>query len=64
MDIAAISTLLSQQKVAQQESVSIMKMAMNTAERNNANLINIMDSAKSLETSVSPNLGTSIDVRV
>lgn len=57
MDIAALSMSLSQMKVAQEASVSVMKLAMDTAQGQ------MQDFTKIMEQSVNPNLGTSIDIK-
>ena len=65
MDIAALSTGLSQMKIAQEASLSVMKMAMNTSKTQMNNMVEMMqDNAKMMELSVNPNLGATIDVRV
>lgn len=56
MDIAALSMNLSQMKVAQEASMSVMKMAMETAESDAAEMIKMM------EQSVVPNVGSNIDI--
>ena len=57
MDIAALSMSLSQMKVAQEASVSVMKLAMDTVQGQ------MQDLTKIIEQSVNPNLGTSIDIK-
>ncbi|WZL73751.1 YjfB family protein [Clostridiaceae bacterium 35-E11] len=65
MDIAALSMGLSQMKVAQQASFSVMKMAMDTAKGQTADLTQMMEAnTKMLEQSVNPHLGGSIDMRL
>jgi hypothetical protein len=58
MDIAALSVLMNQSQVQQQASLSVMKMAMNTAQQNGTEL------TKMLEQSVQPHLGSSIDLKL
>lgn len=58
MDIAALSTSLSQMKVAQEASVSVLKMAMDTAKGQS------LDLAKMLEQSVNPHIGGNIDISI
>jgi Putative motility protein len=58
MDIAALSVMMNQSQLKQQASISVMKMAMNTAEQNGAEL------TKMLEQSVQPHLGSSIDLKL
>ena len=65
MDIAALSTGLSQMKIAQEASLSVMKMAMNTSKTQMNHMVEMMqDNAKMMELSLNPNLGATIDVRV
>lgn len=56
MDIAALSMGLSQMRIAQEASMSVMKMAMETAE------LETEDLTKMMEQSVVPHLGGSIDI--
>lgn len=56
MDIAALSMNLSQMKVAQEASMSVMKMAMETAESDATDMIKMM------EQSVVPSVGSNIDI--
>lgn len=58
MDIAALSVMVNQSHVQQHASLSVMKMAMNTAEQNSANF------TKMLEQSVQPHLGSKIDLQL
>jgi hypothetical protein len=58
MDIAALSVVINQSQVQQQASLSVMKMAMNTAEQNSVEL------TKMLEQSIQPYLGSSIDLKL
>ncbi|MDM5315088.1 YjfB family protein [Fictibacillus sp. b24] len=58
MDIASLSVMLNQSQVQQQANLSIMKMAMNTAEQNSVNF------TKMLEQSVQPHLGSKIDMKL
>ncbi len=57
MDIAALSTAMSQTSVAQQASIQVMNIAMDQSKQQSEQM------AKMLETSVSPHLGGSIDFR-
>lgn len=64
MDIAALSTNLSQMKVAQQVGLSVMKMAMDTAKIQSADLAQLVTSNSiALEQSVNPHLGHNLDVQ-
>ncbi|HHU74273.1 MAG TPA: putative motility protein [Clostridiales bacterium] len=65
MDIAAMSTILSQVRIKEQASISVMKMAMNTSKTQMNHMVEIMQvNARMMELSVNPNLGATIDVRV
>lgn len=63
MDIAALSTSLNQVKVMQEASTSVLKMAMDTAKTNAANLTDMLSQTKAMEQSVQPHVGTQIDIR-
>ena len=58
MDIAALSMSLSQMKVANQASISVLKLTMDTAQ----NQMN--DFAKVMEQSVNPHIGGNIDLKL
>jgi Putative motility protein len=58
MDINALSIMLNQTQLHQQANLSVMKMAMNTAQQNSANF------TKMLEQSVQPYLGSQIDIKL
>ena len=65
MDIAALSVMMSQGQVQQQAGVSVMKLAMNVASTQGEMMTALFgETAKSLELSVQPHLGGSVDVRV
>ncbi|MDD3840943.1 MAG: YjfB family protein [Clostridia bacterium] len=65
MDIAALSIGLSQMKVAQQASISVMKMAMNTGQTQMNDLLKMMQvNAKVMEQSVNPHVGSYIDIKL
>lgn len=67
MDIAAIASALSQAGIKQQASISVLKLAMNTAKTNGdllTSLLSAAETTKLMEKSVQPNLGTSLDIRV
>jgi flagellin-like hook-associated protein FlgL len=65
MDIAAISMNLSQMKVAQQASISVMKMAMDTVEVQAVDLTQMLEvNVKMMEQSITPHLGKTIDIRL
>ncbi|SHK00912.1 YjfB family protein [Tepidibacter formicigenes] len=65
MDIGAMSIGLSQAKLAQEVSISVMKKAMDTSEQK-ANFINDMmnTNVKAMERSVKPHLGNTIDIKL
>ncbi|GIP30233.1 hypothetical protein J23TS9_53630 [Paenibacillus sp. J23TS9] len=58
MDIAALSTSMSQASLAQQVSLSVLGMAKGQAEVQGQNLVRM------IEKSVDPNLGKRIDISV
>ena len=58
MDIAALSINLNQAKVAQETSLAVMKLAMETGKQT------VNETVKMIEKSVDPNLGRIIDVSV
>ncbi|SKC55815.1 YjfB family protein [Maledivibacter halophilus] len=65
MDIAAMSTMLSQGKIMQQANISVMKMAMGSAENSGQMLKDLADTnAQMMEQSVNTHLGNSIDIKV
>ena len=65
MDIAALSVMMSQGRVQQQADVSVMKLAMDVASTQGNMMTSLIDeTAKSLELSVQPHLGGSVDIRV
>ena len=65
MDIAALSTGLSQMKLAQQASMSIIKMAMDTAKVQAVDLTQMLEvNTKIMEQSINPHMGRNIDIRL
>ncbi|WP_455717231.1 YjfB family protein [Anaerosporobacter sp.] len=58
MDITALSTGLSQSNLMTQVSASVLKMSMETVEQSMDNMVKLM------ETSVNPNLGSTIDISI
>lgn len=65
MDIAGLSMSLSQMKAAQQVSISVMKLSMDTAKNQGSEMVQMIQSnTRMLEQSVTPHLGTSIDIRL
>ncbi|QGU00401.1 hypothetical protein SYNTR_1807 [Candidatus Syntrophocurvum alkaliphilum] len=63
MDVAALSISLNESKLKQSASVSVLKMAMDTATQNCEMLTELMDNVKAMEQSVHPHIGGKIDVR-
>ena len=64
MDIAAMSTMLSQAKVIQHASISVLKMSMDSATSKMGDMVHMIhQSTQMMEQSVNPNLGTKIDVK-
>ena len=66
MDIAALSMGLSQMKVAQQASISVMKRAMDTAKGQASDLASMLErsTTKVSDNSLTPHLGRNIDTSV
>ena len=63
MDIAALSMALSQMQVKQEASVAVVKMAMEGPEAQMDKLLQGMEqSARQMEQSVVPHLGTQLDL--
>lgn len=69
MDIAALSMGMSQMNLHQQASMSVMKMAMDTAKGQTADLVDMLEEnnlintdTKVMEQSVTPHLGGNIDI--
>lgn len=58
MDIAALSTAMSQMNLMSQVSTAVLSMSMDMAETAGDGMIKIMES------SINPELGSSIDIRV
>ena len=65
MDIAALSMNLSQMKVAQEASVSVMKMAMDVAKEQSIDLAKMLETTTQImEQSVNPHIGKNIDIKI
>ena len=58
MDIAAISTAMSQMNLTSQIGTSVLSMSMDMAESAGDGLVKV------LESSVTPELGANIDIRI
>jgi hypothetical protein len=64
MDLAALSMNLSQTKVMQDVSTSVMKIAMDTAKASAEGLTEMLSQTKAMEMSVQPHLGGNLDIRI
>ena len=58
MDIAALSMSLSQMKVANQASISVLKLTLDTAQEQ------MEDMTKIMEQSVNPHIGSNLDLKL
>ena len=58
MDIAGMSTMVSQMKIQQQASLSVTKMAMDASKEQSAQL------TKMMKQSVNPHIGSSLDIKL
>lgn len=58
MDIAALSTTLSQARIAQEVTTSVAKLALDTAKTNMNNTVTMM------EQSVNPHIGSNFDLKL
>ncbi|GAB4074781.1 hypothetical protein GCM10028778_22840 [Barrientosiimonas marina] len=65
MDIASMSTALSQSQVQQQASISVTKMAMGNAERQGEAVQKLMstNNMAAIERAAQPHLGGNIDMK-
>lgn len=64
MDIAALSIVLSQNKVQQQAGLSVMKMAMEVATDQGDSLASLTGvTMKAMESSIQPFLGANLDIQ-
>lgn len=61
MDIAALSVAVSQSNLESQVGMAVMNLAKEQVEQNGQNII---EDIKSMELSVSPYLGSQMDIRV
>ena len=65
MDIAAMSTMLSQAKVKQQVGVSTLKIAMDTGQTQMNEMLKMVEqSTVTLEQLATPHVGKGIDIRL
>lgn len=61
MDIAALSTAMSQQNLGMQVGVAVTKLAMDANEQSGQVMAEML---KGMEQSVNPNVGSNIDIRL
>ena len=65
MDIAALSTIMSQTQVKHQASLSVMKMTMDTENNQAVDMLRMIEqNTQSAEQAVHSDLGKSIDVKL
>ncbi|HBT17623.1 MAG TPA: putative motility protein [Firmicutes bacterium] len=65
MDIAAMSTRISQTNLREQVSIAVLKMAMDGTQSQAEDLVQILEeSVKAMELSVQPHLGSNIDLYI
>ncbi|AXI39022.1 putative motility protein [Bacillaceae bacterium ZC4] len=62
MDVAALSVALSQSNVQQQASLSVLKLAMNTAEQNGKNIAEMLKGSQPA-VSLELHLGNTVDLK-
>jgi len=64
VDIAAMSIVLNQNKVQEQASLAVMKMAMDVASNQSDSLMSLEGvKTKAMESSVQPFLGANLDIQ-
>ena len=63
MDIAGLSMAMAQNNIGTKVGVAVLDKAMNTAEAQGAQLVQMIDSA-AMQRSVQPHLGGNIDISV
>ncbi|MGO4499134.1 YjfB family protein [Paenibacillus sp. 2RAB27] len=64
MDIAAMSMVMSQTSLVQNASLSVMKIAMDSAKMSATNLTEMLSQNTVIQQSVQPHLGGNFDVKV
>jgi hypothetical protein len=64
MDIAALSMAMSQSSLMQDASLSVMKIAMDTAKVNAANMTELLSQTSAMQQSVQPHLGSGLDIKI
>lgn len=63
MDMAALSIVLNQMKIAQEASISVMKMAMDSTKVQVVDMAKMLQAnTKIMERSINPHIGGSIDI--
>ncbi|WP_138419468.1 YjfB family protein [Aquibacillus sediminis] len=65
MDVAAMSMAMSTANVKQQASVAVMDKAMSQSETQGQSMVNMLEQSnvQQMEQSVSPHLGSSVDMK-
>lgn len=65
MDIAALSTTLSQMKVQHEAGISVMKMAMEAGKAQVNDMMKMLEASTNImEQSVNPHIGGNVDIRI
>lgn len=64
MDVAGLSMAMSQAGVAQAASLSVMKIAMESAKVNAANMAEMLNQNTAAQQAVHPHLGGRLDIRL
>ncbi|MGF7059801.1 YjfB family protein [Brassicibacter mesophilus] len=65
MDIAAMSTMVSQSNVQHQASLSVLKLSMDASKAQAVDLTKMLQtSTKAMEMSVSPHVGGNVDIKL
>lgn len=64
MDIAALSMAMSQSRVMQEASLSVVKLAMDTAKGDSSNMTHMLEQSKAMAQSVQPHLGGILDIKM
>jgi len=64
MDIAALSMAMATSSVRAEASVAMASKVKDIAEQEGASLVKMMNESGAMEQSVSPNIGSSIDVKL
>lgn len=65
MDIAGLSMAMSQSQIANQASISVVKMAMDSAEAQALQMTEMLEeTTKLMEQSVNPHIGGNMDISI